>query len=101
LIDSNDFHAKAWEKAFAAHGETIPVRKIRPHPGKGSDQLLPEFLSKEEIGKLGKSITESRVEIFKREYLPQLRPFPKVRELFRKIQDPADLLKNLEQIFKF
>ncbi len=87
LIDSNEFHAKAWEKAFAAHGKEIPMQKIRPHLGKGSDQLLPEFLDKKEMERLGKAISEMRAEIFKREYLPQVRPFPGVRELFKRIRE--------------
>lgn len=85
LIDSNEFHAKAWERAFAAHGKTIPIEKIRPHLGKGSDQLLPEFLNQKEMETLGKKISDLRSQIFKRDYLPRIRPFPKVRELFQRI----------------
>jgi HAD superfamily hydrolase (TIGR01549 family) len=87
LIDSNDFHAMAWERAFRAHGKCIPFQLIRPHLGKGSDQLLPVFLSKEEIEKIGKQLSELNGSIFKHEYLPQVRPFPKVRELFKKLRD--------------
>lgn len=87
LIDSNDYHARAWERAFAANGKNIPIQRIRPHLGKGSDQLLPELLNSEEIEKLGKKISQLREEIFKREYLSQIRPFPKVRELFKKIRE--------------
>lgn len=86
LIDSNDFHAKSWQRAFAEHGKEISFEQIRPHLGKGGDQLLPEFLSKEEIEKLGKAITASKDEIFKRDYLPRVQPFPQVRELFEKIR---------------
>jgi beta-phosphoglucomutase-like phosphatase (HAD superfamily) len=87
LIDSNDFHAKAWEKALATQGKNISFQKIRPHLGKGSDQLLPEFLTKKEIEELGETISQSRGEIFKREYMPRIRPFPQVRELFKKIRE--------------
>jgi HAD superfamily hydrolase (TIGR01549 family) len=87
LIDSNDFHARAWERAFAASGKAVAFQDIRPHMGKGSDQLLPEFLRADEIERLGKTISELRGNIFKREYLPQVRPFPKVRELFRRIRE--------------
>jgi beta-phosphoglucomutase-like phosphatase (HAD superfamily) len=43
LIDSNDFHAKAWERAFAQHDKTVSLKDIRPLMGMGSDQLLPHF----------------------------------------------------------
>jgi HAD superfamily hydrolase (TIGR01549 family) len=87
LIDSNDFHALAWQKAFESKGKNVSLKQIRPQIGKGSDQLLPEFLSKEEIKELGDELDELQGRIFKREYLLQVRPFPKVRELFKAIRD--------------
>jgi HAD superfamily hydrolase (TIGR01549 family) len=87
LIDSNDFHAKAWEKAFAKYDKQIPFDKIRPQIGKGADTLLPEFLTEAEIEKFGDELADLRGEIFKKEYLKKIKPFPKVRELFQKIKD--------------
>jgi len=86
LIDSNDFHAEAWQKAFEKFGKKIPFEKIRPQIGKGADTLLPEFLTEREIEKFGDEIADLRGEIFKREYMPRVKPFPKVRELFQKIK---------------
>ncbi len=87
LIDSNDFHAAAWQKAFAKYDKKISFEKIRPHIGKGADTLLPEFLSEKEIEEFGDDIADLRGEIFKKEYLSRVKPFPKVRELFQKIKD--------------
>jgi HAD superfamily hydrolase (TIGR01549 family) len=87
LIDSNDFHAKAWERAFAEYGKIIPLQKLRGRIGKGSDQLLPEFLDPEELKRIGKPVAELSDKIFKKDYLLQVRPFPKVRELFKKIRE--------------
>ena len=87
LIDSNDFHARSWEKAFAAHGKIIPFQKIRAQLGKGADQLLPEFLSAQEVRAIGKQVSELSGQIFKQEYMVQIRPFPKVRELFKKMRE--------------
>ncbi len=86
LIDSNDFHAEAWQKAFEKYDKKIPFDKIRPQIGKGADTLLPEFLSEKEIEEFGEEIAELRSEIFKDEYLSRVKPFPKVRELFEKIK---------------
>ena len=61
------------------------MHELRKHIGKGADQYLPEFLSPEELRTIGEKIEQSHVEVFKEEYLPQVRPFPKVRELFERI----------------
>jgi HAD superfamily hydrolase (TIGR01549 family) len=87
LVDSNDFHALAWEKAFLSRGKTIPVKRIRQEIGKGADQLLPVFLTKKEIAEYGKELEDLQGDIFAREYFSQVRPFPKVRELFKAIHD--------------
>ena len=93
LLDSVDLHAKAWVDAFKQFGYDIPFDKLRSQIGKGGDQLLPEFLSKEEIEKIGEDLKKERDQIFKTKYLEQVKPFPKVRELFEKIiangQKPA------------
>ena len=47
---------------------------------------MPVFLSKEEIDALGEEIEKERGELFKHEFLPNVRAFPKVRELFERIQ---------------
>ena len=86
LIDSNDFHAQAWVEAFAAYGKAIPFKKVRLCMGKGADQLLPEFLDEKEIKKIGKELGELSGEIFKRKFLAKVRPFPKVRLLFKHIR---------------
>jgi len=87
LVDSNDFHALAWEQAFASKGKIIPVKRIRHEIGKGGDQLMPAFLTEKEIAEYGEKLEELQGEIFLREYYPQVRPFPKVRELFKAIHD--------------
>ncbi len=91
LIDSNDFHAEAWQKALAKKGFDIAFDKIRAQIGKGADTLLPEFLTKKEVEKYEDELADLRGEIFKNEYLERIKPFPKVRELFQKIK--ADGIK--------
>lgn len=91
LIDSNDFHAEAWQKALAKKGFDIAFDKIRSQIGKGADTLLPEFLTEEEVEKYEDELADLRGEIFKNEYLNRVKPFPKVRELFKQIK--ADGIK--------
>jgi len=86
LVDSVDLHAQAWQETFRKFGKEIPFQDIRGQIGKGGDQLIPVFFSKEELDKFGKKIEKKRDEIFQKKYLPQTKPFPKVRELFERIE---------------
>jgi HAD superfamily hydrolase (TIGR01509 family) len=109
LIDSVDYHAEAWVKAFKKFGKNVKFYEARRQVGKGGDQFLPEFLLKKEIKEFGKAVEDERGKIFKSEFLPKIKPFPEVRELFEKIQTdgkqlvlassaPADELKVYKKI---
>jgi HAD superfamily hydrolase (TIGR01509 family) len=84
LIDSVDLHAKAWQEALQKFGYIFSFDKIRSQIGKGGDQLLPFLLSKEEADAKGKDIEKYRSDLFKREYLAKVKPFPQVRPLFQR-----------------
>ena len=87
LVDSNELHVDAWDRTFRHFGKQFPREALRSQIGKGSDQYLPEFLSPEEIKRIGKELDQHRSQLFRKEYLPRVRPFPKVRELFQRIRD--------------
>src|SRR6266576_6185661 len=87
LVDSNELHVDAWDRAFRHFGKQFSREALRAQIGKGSDQYLPEFLTPEEIDRFGKDLDDYRSDLFKKEYLPKVRPFPKVRELFQRIRD--------------
>ncbi len=86
LVDSNDLHVQAWQETFRHFGKEIPVEKLREQIGKGGDQYLPVFLSEKEMREIGKEVDEFRGKIFKEKYLPRVRPFPRVRELFERVR---------------
>jgi HAD superfamily hydrolase (TIGR01549 family) len=86
LVDSVDLHAQAWQEAFKQYGYDIPYEPIRHQIGKGSDQLIPVFISQEDYEKVGEKIAECRKEIYQKQLLPQVRPFEKVRELFERLK---------------
>lgn len=109
ILDSVDLHARAWEEAFHHFGYDVSFSEVRKEIGKGGDQLLPVFLSKEEVERVGKQLQEYRAQLFKDKYLHQVKPFPKVRELFETILSHGqkvglassargDELKHYEQI---
>jgi HAD superfamily hydrolase (TIGR01509 family) len=87
LVDSNELHVDSWDRAFRHFGKGFPREKLRAQIGKGSDQYLPEFLTPQEIDRFGKDLDDYRSDLFKKEYLPKVRPFPRVRELFQRIRD--------------
>jgi HAD superfamily hydrolase (TIGR01549 family) len=87
LVDSNELHVDSWDRAFRRFGKQFPREKLRAQIGKGSDQYLPEFLTPDEIKRFGKELDHYRSDVFRKEYLPKVRPFPKVRELFQRIRN--------------
>lgn len=91
LVDSVDLHARAWQETFKHFGRDVPYQEVRHQIGKGGDQLMPVFFSKEELDQFGEEMEKYRSELFKREYLPRVRAFPKVRDLIERIK--ADGLK--------
>ena len=87
LIDSNDLHAAAWREAFLKFGIDIPFDRVRGQIGKGGDNLIPALLTEDVVAGRQEEIEECRSDLFKRDYLPRIRPFPAVPELFRRIRD--------------
>ena len=85
LVDSVDQHAQSWQDAFRDFGHSIDFQAIRGQIGKGGDQLMPVFLSKDELAKQGQALEKHRGEIFKANYLPTVTAFPAVRELFERL----------------
>jgi HAD superfamily hydrolase (TIGR01549 family) len=86
LVDSNELHVLAWQETFRHFGKEIPLERLREQVGKGGDQYLPVFLTEMEMREYGGQADEYRGKIFKKKYLPELRPFPKVRELFERVR---------------
>ena len=85
LIDSVDLHARAWQDAFAHFGKRITFEEVRAQIGKGGDQLMPVFLSQDELARIGRELERYRAELYQREYLKRVRPSPGVRELFEEL----------------
>jgi HAD superfamily hydrolase (TIGR01509 family) len=86
LIDSVDLHARAWQETFLRFGVKTDFRAVRDQIGKGGDKLMKVFLSEEQIERWGRQIEAERTELFKRRYLPQVKPFPQLRDLFERLR---------------
>ena len=85
LVDSVDLHARAWQDALADFKHDIAFQAIRKQIGKGGDQLMPVFLSPEEIEAVGETLQKHRSTILKTKYLDRIAAFPQVRALFQKL----------------
>ena len=86
LLDSVDMHAEAWRIIFERHGKNIPFQDVRGQIGKGGDQLLPVFFSEEELAEYGDDMEAERGKLFKKNFLPNVKPFPGVRPLFERMK---------------
>lgn len=85
LIDSVDLHAQAWKDTFKHFGKDVPYEQVRNQIGKGGDQLMPVFFSSQELSEFGEEMEKFRGDLYKREYMPRVKGFPLVRELFQRI----------------
>ncbi len=85
LVDSNDDHADAWQEAFRAFGIDPPWQAIREQIGKGGDQLIPCFLSPEQISLFGDKVDQKKSQIFKEKYFDKVKVLPGVQPLFERL----------------
>lgn len=85
LIDSVDYHARAWVEAFGKFGHALLYDRVRRQIGKGGDQLMPVFLSESEIARIGRDLEDYRAGLLRERYLPLFEPFAGVRPLFERL----------------
>lgn len=85
LIDSNDAHARAWHDAFREFGFDLEYASVRRLIGMGGDNLMPAAIGVAKDSEQGERISERRSAIFKRQYLPTIKPFPRTPELLARL----------------
>jgi len=83
LVDSNDKHADCWVDAFAHFGKKVEWQTIRQQIGKGGDLLVPDTLNAREMRTFGEDVQKFRGELWKRQYMPTVRPFAGAVESLR------------------
>jgi HAD superfamily hydrolase (TIGR01509 family) len=85
LLDSNTAHASAWAQALTEHGIRVAPPMVHPLVGMGGDRIIRAVSGVEPGPDLAERIRVRRAEIFRSEWLPKLRPFPRVRELLQEL----------------
>lgn len=83
LVNSNWLHAAAWKDALATAGIEVSLEDVRRQIGKGGNELLPVFVPWWKRMIMGETIKTYRKCLFQSKYLPEVEPFPKVRELLQ------------------
>ena len=81
LVNSNDAHAQAWVDAFNEAGIDVSRDRVRRAIGMGGDKLMPHVAGIAADSRQGSRISQRRGEIFRERYLPDVAPFPRVRDL--------------------
>jgi HAD superfamily hydrolase (TIGR01509 family) len=79
LLDTNYFHSVSWWYALREAGEDIPMSRIHPLIGMGSDQLLVDLLGEEREG-----LSDLHAKYYK-PFKKDLHPFPKGAELMAEV----------------
>ena len=84
LIDSNDAHVEAWQRAFAGEGYMFSRTAIHAQIGKGGDNLLPSLLPGA-ADDIVERIDRAHGEIYRRDFLPRVEPFPGAKEILKSL----------------
>ena len=87
LVDTNDLHVRCWLEAFEHFGRTFEYGVMRHQIGKGGDLLVPDMLNAKEMRMFGEELTKYRTELYKRDYMPQARPFHGAKEALAALHD--------------
>lgn len=86
IVDSNEAHVRAWVRALERGGFPVPPERVRRAVGMGGDNLLPEVAGVEKDSPDGERMSAWHTELFKTEYQPRVRAFPRVRELVERLR---------------
>ena len=85
LVDTVEMHAESWQRALKEFGKEADFQTVRDQIGKGGDQLMPVFLSKQELENFGEQLEKRRGEMYNAEYLSKAQAFPKARSLMARV----------------
>jgi HAD superfamily hydrolase (TIGR01509 family) len=82
LIDCVPQTLRCWRETLAGFGHDIPIARLQPLTGMDGNDMLRALLPPEAVEAQGEEIRKAEGDRFKRDYLPDARPFPRVPELF-------------------
>lgn len=86
LLDSNHFHAEAWQRTFAEFGIPVSFDDAVKQIGKGGDYVIPYFVPPDKVKELEEPIKDFRKKLFHREYMDRIVPFSDARRLLERMR---------------
>lgn len=86
LLDSNAFHAEAWQRSLQEFGYTVSFEEVVKQIGKGTEYLLERFIPKERLPSIEEDIKAFQKRLFHREYIDRIVPFADARRLLERMR---------------
>lgn len=86
LLDSNHFHAAAWQRTFENFGFAADYQAIVKQIGKGGDHLIPAFVPEDRVEALQEDLKNFRTDLFHREYMDRIVPFSDAKNLLKRMR---------------
>src|SRR5919199_388292 len=79
LVDTNWFHTLSWWRAFQEAGEDVPMARIHPLIGMGSDQMLDELFGEERS-----DLKDGHTKGFEK-FTGEIHAFPRAGDILREV----------------
>ena len=86
LLDSNHFHAEAWQRTFENFGFQVSFDDMVKQIGKGGDQVIATVVPEERVKDLEEDLTQFRKDLFHREYMDRIVPFSDAKKLLERMR---------------
>ena len=85
LVDTNYFHAVAWQRAFRQEGVQVTMTEVHHHIGQGASSLMDAVAPDRDKGR--DDVVEAAHSEHYASFFGVLQTFPKVRDLLRTLAD--------------
>ena len=86
LLDSNHFHAAAWQRTFENFGFQVTFEDMVKQIGKGGDKVIATVVPEDRVKDLEEDLKNFRKDLFHREYMDRIVPFSDARGLLKRMR---------------
>lgn len=86
LLDSNHFHAEAWQRTFENFGFQVSFEQMVRQIGKGGDKVIATYVPEDRIPELEEDLKNFRKDLFHREYMDRIVPFSDAKNLLKRMR---------------
>ncbi|WP_419803760.1 HAD family hydrolase [Terriglobus sp.] len=86
LLDSNHFHAEAWQRTFENFDFQVTFEDMVKQIGKGGDQVIATVVPEDRVKDLEEDLKNFRKDLFHREYMDRIVPFSDAKNLLKRMR---------------